>query len=296
MPISYEKLGTIIRRLFSYKRNTPPLLQKANPIPGFKMVYFVGESGLNYLNSSLYSVYKSFDNLPELVIVSDGTAIARLAEAMVKWPAKTEIISWQECAEYFKEKGDILLHQYATEDLWGKKMVAILYCAEKYKILYSDTDVLWFADPTDSIDFEKKNHMKMCLDESFSYVEEMVAELGCEEIFKTKPYNAGIIYASGDFSTHPKWSDLTGYLSQLKNKSVSKKGWTEQTAFGILNNYFGTCWTKEQMMIEINDHEFFFNKYRNKYGNMYARHYVTTKGWLFWRDYFYYFLLPFRRK
>jgi len=296
MPISYEKLGSIIRRSLSYKRKTPPLLQKADPIPGFKMVYFVGEKGLNYLNSSLLSVYKSFTNLPELIIVSDGTPIAKIADGMVKWPVKTAIISWEECAEYFKNKGDILLHQYATDDLWGKKMVAILYCAEKYKILYSDTDVLWFADPTASIDFSKQNTIKMCLDESFSYVEEMVAELGCEDIYETMPYNAGIIYANGDFSSHPKWNNLIGYLSQLKNKSVMKKGWTEQTAFAILNNYFGTYWTKDEMLLEINDHGNFFNKYKKQYSSMYARHYVTTKGWLFWRDYFYYFLLPFKNK
>jgi len=297
MPIIYEKLGAIIKRSLGYKRNTPERLHKTNSTAGFKMVYFVGGNTLSYLNSSLFSVYKSFNCLPELVIVvSDSTPIARIAERIVKWPVKTEIISWEECAGYYKSKGDISLYQYATEDLWGKKMVAILYCAEKYKTLYSDTDVLWFADPTSSINFEKNNSMKMCLDESFAYVEEMVAELGCEHIYETLPYNAGVICASGDFSSHPKWRELTRYLSQLKNKSVRKKGWTEQTAFAILNNYFGTSWTKDEIFLELNDNGSFFNKYKKEYQNMYARHYCTTKGWLFWRDYFYYFLLPSRNK
>lgn len=291
MIVNYEKVGSVIRKVIPLKRNISAHLPNDGFLAPYKMVYFVGAKGVDFLNASLFSVYRSFKNLPELIIVSDGTPAALIKEKMLVWPRKTEIISWEQCAGYYKNKGNLDLYKYANEDLWGKKLVAILYCAEQYKILYSDTDVLWYSDPIPSLKMDNDKYIKMCLDEDFSYAEEMVNELGEQHIFLSRPFNAGIIYAHGDFSTFPKWEKLSNYLSELSNKNIKKRGWTEQTAFAILNNYFGTHWKKNEMLLEINDHNSFFNKYKREYREIYARHYVTTKGWLFWRDYLYYFVL-----
>jgi hypothetical protein len=65
---------------------------------------------------------------------------------------------------------------------------------------------------------------------------------------------------------------------------------TDQTTFGILSNYFDTYpWTMDEVMIDANDkNEVIPNLNKEKYNLLYARYYVFTKTWLFWRDYLFF--------
>jgi hypothetical protein len=253
----------------------------------FKLVFFTGASGLNYLNSSLISVHKFWKQLPDICIVSDGTSIDVLKKGLIKWSKKVHIFSWEECALSFKEKGNTYLYDYATNVLIGKKLIGLLYCAEKFPILYSDTDVLWLNSPS-GLDFDSshKPQIKMSKDIGFFYTKELLDNLKEQSCFDTTPFNSGVMYLSGNFSVYPKWKALSEYLGTHDNM-----GWfSEQTTFAILNNFFNpdNFFTTDEVLIKVDD--VYSLKYtRKKYPNVLARHYVNVKGTTFWRDFTYIF-------
>jgi len=253
----------------------------------FKLVFFTGASGLNYLNSSLISIYKFWKKIPEICIVSDGTPKDVLNKGLIKWPKIVDIFSWEECALSFKEKGNTHLYNYATNVLIGKKLTGLLYCAEKFPILYSDTDVLWLNSPSEiEFDTNRKPQIKMSNDIGFFYTKELLENLNEQNCFNTTPYNSGVMFLNGDFSVYPKWKALSEYLGTHHNM-----GWfSEQTTFAILNNFFNpnNFFKRDEVLINVDD-AYSLKYTKKKYPNVLARHYVNVKGTTFWRDFTYMF-------
>lgn len=277
------KIGSMIHRLrlskFKKCKN-----DKRATFP-YKLMYFCGNKGIEYLNCSLVSIYKKWKTLPDLIIVTDGTPIQEIENRMIKWPKKVELFTWEYCANYFLSNGNINLYNYAKNELWGKKLISILAFAVNEPILYSDTDVLWYSDPSDLFTSESHSSpsIRMSQDKEFCYSTTMLNELNEDAILNQKPLNAGIIYIDGDFSVYKKWDLLCAYLGK---KSDNR---TEQTTFAILTNYYGKPWSMNQIYLNTAD-------IKNvcivkKEINYIARHYVNTKGWLFWRDFVISFLL-----
>lgn len=274
-----DKAGKILRIIFSILPNYK--LENIKIESSFNLVLFCGTNGINYLNASLFSIYKNWATIPKIIIVTDGTPVDLVRKKMIKWPKDVKIISWTECSNYYKEKGEFNLHKYASRDLWGKKLLAILYCAEKEDVLYSDTDVLWFKDPSNSItNISTMPFMKMCQDVEYCYSDDLNKELKDEKLFINAPLNAGVIFAKGSFEGYPHWEKLCKYLADYPDNR------SEQTTFALLTNYFGNSWSKDELMLEVDDmNEIKLNLYKERYKKIYGRHYVSTKSWLFWRDY-----------
>lgn len=274
-------IGSIIRRTIPV--HLYPIRKDKRKTTPFKLVFFCGEKGLSYLNASLISVYKYWKELPDIVIISDGTPFNKIEKQLIKWPKKIELISWEETAEYFKNNGNKELYDYASKDLWGKKFVGILYCALQSPTLYSDTDILWFSPPALKVD-PNEIVLKMCQDISHCYSNEMLQELNLLEINNKAPLNAGLIYANGDFSGYKDWAALTRYLSTKPDFR------TEQTSFAILNNYFNSedYFKPTEILIKIDDElSLTFTKKVNP--SIQARHYVHVKPTTFWRDFLHIF-------
>src|ERR1700755_2587137 len=72
----------------------------------YTLVFFCGRKGIEYLNASLISVYKHWDELPPICIVSDGTPVEIIRKGMLKWPRPVNIITWEDCALHLKSKGN----------------------------------------------------------------------------------------------------------------------------------------------------------------------------------------------
>jgi hypothetical protein len=284
----YYKLGSAIRRLRLYRYYD--LKDDGRALPPFKLCFFCGQKGIDYLNASLLSVYNTWQKLPELVIVTDGTPISLIRQKLVKWPRKVEMLTWEECALYYKEKGNADLHDYAVNNIWGKKLVSVLYCGECFNTVYSDTDVLWYAYPSDA-NMGTAPFIKMSQDIEFCYSGEMLTHLQEEKCLDSVPLNAGLIHLYGDFSTYSKWESLCTYLSALPDNR------TEQTAFAILNNHYNPAgyWNQQEVLIKVDD------KYNLRYTKKYypallARHYVNNKDITFWRDFAFMLIRRFDRR
>lgn len=255
----------------------------------FNLIFFCGGSGLDYLNASLVSVYKYWKKLPDIYIVSDGTPKDVIKNGLIKWPRKVVVYSWQECAEYFKQNGNVELYEYASNELLGKKLVGIMYCAKDTPVLYADSDILWHNSPTEmEFNYDLKPQIKMSQDIAHFYTMPLLEALDEKKCLDNTPFNSGLVFLNGEFSSFPKWKALCKFLSTHRNL-----GWfTEQTSFAILNNYFNpnSYFKLSEVLIKVDD-EFSLKSTKKLFPNILARHYVNKKATTFWRDFLYMFFI-----
>ncbi len=272
-----------------------PIKKNTNESAQLKVVFFCGATGFSYLNASLISIYKTWEKIPEIYIISDGSSLSKMQEKLIKWPNKVEIQSWELFANYFKENGNPNLYNYAKNTIFGRKLVGILYYAKKFPILYSDTDVLWFNSPLQkNFNFGVKPNIIMGQDIGYYYDIPLINFVSEQKCLNTSPLNSGLIYLDGDFSSYPKWELLCKTLGTYKKEEGKYEGFPEQTTFAILNNHFNpnNFFKEDEILIKIDD-EFGFRHTRNLYPKILARHYVSVKGTAFWRDFLY---IAFQRK
>jgi hypothetical protein len=269
------------------KLNLPRFYKLKNDNRGtanFKLLYFCGEKGIDYLNASLISVYKNWKELPELIIASDGTSEDLFREKMIKWPRHVDIIPWEKFAEAHKVNGNIELYSYACKKVFGRKLAAILDCAGKFPVLFCDTDVLWFGHPEETErDFNIRPVMAMSIDVVQSYDEKLLEELGTLDYLNNNPYNAGIVFAAGKFNSYPLWDKLCKYVGSGQDLGY----FAEQTFMAVLNNYFNPSvyWDNARAITRIDDR--YSMKYTGEKNPLaVARHYVSLKDTAFWRDFF----------
>jgi hypothetical protein len=243
-----------------------------------------GKEGQRYLNASLTSVYLFWDSLPEVIVISDGTPLNKI----VSWPRKLEVISWEKAYGYFHEIGNADLCAYADRLVYGKKFISLVYLANQSPILYSDTDVLWYATPEIPAVPSDAPYVKMGSDVAAGYYAgSMLESLGEDKCLDNIPFNAGLMYLNGDFSSYPKWPELCHQLA-IHEPPVDSMDYTEQTAFAILANHFNAAsyWTHREVLIRTDD--FFGLAYTLKRSpGIMARHYVNTRPVAFWRDFVY---------
>ncbi|HVS97230.1 MAG TPA: lipopolysaccharide biosynthesis protein [Puia sp.] len=276
----YKVAGLAIRRsrlhrLFSLKEDGRPAFPH-------KLVYMCGREGQRYLNASLTSVYLFWDSLPEVIVISDGTPLNNL----VKWPRKLEVISWKDAYRHFSDNGNQDLCRYADRIVYGKKFISLVYLAQKTPLLYSDTDVLWYSTPS-TAGTQQGPYVKMGSDVSSGYYSGSLLEsLGEHRCNENVPFNAGVMYLSGDLSVYPKWSELCRRLAE--DPGAGLLDFTEQTAFAILANHFNAASYFTQREILIRTDDTYALQYTLKHSpGIIARHYVNTRRVAFWRDFAY---------
>ena len=280
--LSWVMVKTNLHKFYPIKKNRSEPAQ-------FKVVFFCGASGLSYLNASLISIYKTWEKIPKIYIISDGSSLPKMRSKLIKWPNKIEIQSWEFFANYFKENGNEHLYNYAKNTIYGKKLVGILYYAKKNPILYTDTDVLWFNSPLEkNFKISGKPNIIMGQDVDYFYHMPLIESITEQNCLNTTPLNSGLMYLDGDFSSYPKWNLLCESLGNYKKEKGIYEGFPEQTTFAILNNHFNqnNFFKEDEILVKIDD-EFSLEHTRNEFPKILARHYVSVKGTAFWRDFLY---------
>lgn len=280
----YHKSAKIIRSWnLPHRFSIKPTECETTP---FKMVFFSGERDLDYLNSSLVSIYKHWKKLPEIIVISDGTPVNIIEKRLIKWPKKIQVISWQNCAVSLKENGNIYLYNYASEKIIGRKLAGLICCAQKHPILYSDSDVLWFDSLLEKDLATETPQVIMSQDIDFFYTNELIEDLDEDKCLTTQAYNSGVMYLNGDFTSYPKWKLMCEILGSNKDLSF----FAEQTVFAILSNYFNpnNFFSSNEILIKIDD-EYGLKNTKKAHPQILARHYVSKKATIFWRDFLFMF-------
>lgn len=234
------------------------------------------------VRASIYSFLKNSDLIPKkVVIISDGSwsvdvGINHFSDFKIQFEFET----WESCAEYFRNKNEEYLYKWAEQQIWGKKMAAILKYAETTMVLFSDPDVLWYGNPVKREYLKNDFYLKLSLDNSHNYDKELIQKMDAEYLYSLPPINCGIVLIKGDMFIK------SNILSRSIEIESEKPGdFSEQTIFALMENEFGSVFSENEVSATISDILSPVWK-KSRYNNqLKARHYVWNLKWILWRDF-----------
>jgi hypothetical protein len=209
----------------------------------------------------------------------DGTIDSRdVKKAVPWWPGEMEIQSWEVYAHSLAKKGHSDILTYAQRELFGKKLACILASAEIGPTLYSDTDVLWFSEPS-LPSSSAAITIRMSVDDVYSYDFSLLEHLNCRDILKRPPLNAGIVFVDGPALEVPLIHEAVTRVAQFPHN------FSEQTILALAGNYLGDHWPAEEIAIFTTDKDRLIRPGTYpRFRNWVARHYVSPVRQLFWID------------
>jgi hypothetical protein len=253
-----------------------------NEVADFYYLTICKKSAFNMIWHSINSLIEHSKFLPKkIIIVSDGSWSEREGELYFSnFNLDISFDNWEKCALFHRNKGRRSMYNWATKQIWGKKMAVILKYAEECPVLFADPDVLWFNSPFD-IDILKTNKiLKTSIDNSHNYDEILIDKLNLEYLYELPPVNCGVVLAKGNLF------DICSkkIITSIDEEALSPGNFAEQTIFAMMVYEFGETWPEEEITACIDDilsSILIRSKYSTK---LIARHYVWYMSWLFWRD------------
>jgi hypothetical protein len=282
----YSLLGLSCRTLFFAL--TPKKIVPKKELADFHVLYFCGKKGLKLLKASIMSIYLTWDRIPHITVVTDGTPTSLIEQELQFWPYPITVKCWDESVTYLLSMGRDKLVEWSYRNVFARKLQSILVEAETRPTLYCDTDILWFGEPR--IPQTTNNFvMRISEDNVPTYSETLISQLDRWDIMTKKPMNAGLIFLSGS-----PYQSYDGFAPLIDLASTHEEGPSEQLVFSLIAERLGDCWTLDEVIVDTTDLHwplippYFFS------GHAFARHHVLTKRSWFWRDAL--FLYFFRRK
>jgi hypothetical protein len=273
----YNLLGHTLRLTFTL--TAPKRLPANRTVGGTDLLIFSGYRGAKMMKAMLLSIYYSWDNIPRVTIVSDGTPKEVLETAMQFWPYPYQIRHWEECAEWHRAKDHPAIIDFAHVNLFARKLLSILAEAEQRPVIYSDTDVLWYTEPRLPAPSPDRCTMRISLDNMHCYHLPAIRYLNRQDMLEKPPMNAGLVYLAGSVYDHyPDFEELLRFMR------IFNEGPAEQLTFAMMADRLGDTWTPEEIILSTKDVYWPLLPRYPFSGTQMARHHVATKHNWFWRD------------
>ena len=282
----YGLLGHGCRILFLAL--TPKKIIPKKETADLHMLYYCGKKGLRMLKASIISVYTTWERIPHITVVTDGTPTDLIKQHLQFWPYPLIIKSWEESVDDLLRRGRHALVEWSYQNVYARKLQAVLVEAEIRPTLYCDTDILWFAEPRIP-QSEGPFTMRISEDNVHTYSQTLLRQLNRLDLMEKKPMNAGLIFLSGT-----PYQFYTGFSELIDQASTHREGPAEQLVFSLIAERLGDYWTLDEVIVDTTDiywpliPRYIFS------GNAFARHHVLTKHSWFWRDAL--FLYIFKKK
>jgi hypothetical protein len=248
------------------------------------------ESGLNYLTiagrshwlmlrESMFSLYESWEKLPTITVVSDGSwSAADFYPVFSWWPGEINILSREQIIAEADSAGERELARYAEASGWGMKVASIVLLARREPVLFVDADILWFKDPADLLgpsDFWAKPRG---VRETNCYQHRKLALRFCPEVLEPPFVNGGILALHGEFLP----PDLLRAMVQ-EALADAEDGAFEQTIIAAAVHRGAGLLPGDISLVEFDDIDRFRHRNMRREG-YYSRHYVNWMRHLFYRD------------
>ncbi len=251
----------------------------AKPESGLCYLTIAGRAHWLLLRESLFSLYRSWEKLPTITVVSDGSwSPADFNPVFSWWPGKINILSREQIIADTDAAGERELAQYAEASAWGLKIASIVLLARREPVLFVDADTLWFADPTDLLGSRESWAKPRGVRENHCYQHYDMALRFCPQVLEPPFVNGGILALHGDFMT-PE------ILRAMVHEALAdpKNGTFEQTIIATAAHRGAGLMPPETSLVAFDDIDKF--SYRNmKKEGYYSRHYVYWMRHLFYRD------------
>jgi len=270
------RLGELALNILS-RWSIKPLPPK--PESGMHYVTLVGRAHWLLLRESMFSLYRSWKELPTITVVSDGSwTAADFYPVFSWWPAKLEVLSRDQIVADADADGERELARYAEASGWGLKVASIVLLARREPVLFVDADILWFADPVNLLGPSDVWDDPRGVRESNCYQHRNLALRFCPEALEPPFVNGGILALHGEFLP----ADL---LRAMVNEALADPddGAFEQTIIAAaVHRGLGLLPTK-MSFVEFDDIDRFCHRNMKSEG-YYSRHYVNWMRHLFYRD------------
>ena len=277
------RLPRLYQRLLGLRR---PTRQPSRPPVDVTLLLFSGEDQRPLLRESLLSVCRSWQRLPQLTVVSDGTADpSDLRRGLAWWPGPFDVFDWHELSPLGSDSRSRALDRFATREPMGRKLTAIVALARRGPVVYSDTDILWFGHP-DWLDGQtadgpagsgaREPAIRVSIDPERSYDDRLVPERLPH--LNAPPFLcAGLVWAQGDLLAAPGIGPLLDFAA---DQGIPR---TEQTIIAEISHRLGGVPIPASAVSTILDDATCLLPQRSR-DRPTARHYVQTVRHLFWRD------------
>ena len=249
------------------------------PESGLRYLTIAGRSHWLMLRESMFSLYRSWKELPTITVVSDGSwSAADFYPVFSWWPGKINVLSHEQIIAHADAGCERELAQYAAASAWGLKVASIVLLARREPVLFVDADILWFADPVDLLgptDFWAKPRG---VRETNCYQHRDMALRFCPEVLKPPFVNGGILALHGEFLA-PE------ILREMVREALAdpKDGAFEQTIIATAVKLGGELFSEKLSLVEFDDVHRFRSRNMNAEG-YYSRHYVNWIRHVFYRD------------
>src|SRR5437773_5487543 len=139
------RLGEIAHNILS---RWPIRPQTAKPIANFCYLTMCDRAHWLMLRESLFSLYRSWNSLPEITVVSDGSWTANdFAEVFAWWPMPITVLTREEICLSALAAGFPELADFGRVSIWVLELATVTTQAKQRAVLYADADILWFRDP-----------------------------------------------------------------------------------------------------------------------------------------------------
>lgn len=270
------RFGEIAQTILSH---WPIPSQPAQPIARFRYLTVSDRRHWLILRESLFSLYRSWNCLPEIAVVSDGSWTAEdFSEVFAWWPAPISVLPRQEICDAASSAGFPELADYARESPYGLKLAAIVTQASKRPVLFVDADILWFRDPVSLLGDPALWEKPRALRENNCHQRREIAVRHCPQVLEPPFVNSGIVALHGELIAPELLRSIV--RDALRDPQDSS---CEQTIIATAVKLGGQFLPEQLSLVEFDDVHRFRSRDMWDEG-YYSRHYVNWMRHLLYRD------------
>jgi hypothetical protein len=270
------RLGEIAHNILS-RWAIPPQLSK--PVAHFCYLTMCDRAHWLMLRESLFSLYQSWNSLPEIVVVADGSWTAiDFADVFAWWPTPITVLTREEICLSALSAGFPELADYARESIWGLELATVTTRAKQRPVLYADADILWFRDPAqllgDPVSWDKPRALR----ESNCHQRRDMALRHCPEVLEPPFVNAGMVALHGQLMP----SEILRSMVQEASRHPLDSS-CQQTIIASAVKIGGELFPEKLCLVEFDD-VFRFRSRNMKTEGYCSRHYVHWMRHVLYRD------------
>jgi hypothetical protein len=253
--------------------------QRAKPQSAVRYMTIAGRAHWMMLRESLWSIYRTWTELPTIIVVSDGSWTREEFDPVFAWwPTAIDVLERADILAMAKTTDEPELKAYAEASPNGVKLAAIVLVARSNALLFVDVDILWFRDPLFLLGDPASWIKPRALQENYCNQRRDMALRYCAQVLEPPFVNAGIVALRGELIAPALLRSMV--QEALRNP---QDGSCEQTIIATAVKLGGEFFPEKLSLVAVEDIYSFFIRNAKQEG-YYSRHYVLPARQLIYRD------------
>ncbi len=270
------RLGILAKHLL---QSWKPRKLKAKPRADYTLATMAGQSHVALLRETLYSFAYAAAEIPPLKIINDGSLTeSTVHEVLDFWPSEIELIDRKSILDSLTIRALPELENLINHSILNLKLAGLISLSSEGPVFFTDSDILWFEDPTRTIMDHFDQPGLVATREHGCNVNESLAERYAPGLVSEQSINSGCVLINMDLQNH----DLINDILKDANRDPGHR-FNEQTTIGILAEKMGAYFNRLFCMVRFEDAAKIrrFKPWANGYT---SRHYVNWMRHQFYRD------------